>query len=1490
MGQVDQLLRESLDSAWLQFDQGNTDAAMPHAKQASTIAPDSAEVAHLLGLLAYRDGRYDLALPLLQKALDIEVTEKRLRDIAQALLAAGHPSAALTPLQDAIQRYGISSANQGLLAAIHIALGQFQAGEQAANAAIALSRNPAAWLGSLAFCELIQQKWRIGFEHQTGRSENHLSGSRSPALRPGVSGELWLKNEQGPGDTLFYLRHASALSLQGWKLHIQCDKKTKPLLRQLAEFASVKDELAIPHNGFWLKMGDLPLAAIQLGADEVQAPLMLKADPKRIARIRAQLAALGPAPYVAVTWRAGPRGSKIRAGQRMFDKHIAPQTLGAQLASVKATFISVQRVPDASEFEGLRTALGGQLADLSSFNDKLEDMLALLSLVDEYVAVPNTNVHLRAGLGLSAQILINYPVQDWRWLAQGDSSPWYPNMRIHRQSADLSWAAALSSLSNALPRPGQPRAVQPRPEVTETAAVLAESSHAQSDFSSDRSASDLKASDLNASDLKASDLNASELRAAELTASEIRAGWQAIAQHKISEAIQTAQRILQQQPDHPAALHLLGWAAMRDMKPDIASKVLARAASLAPQDGRIVADLLRALIATEQFEQAEQMAAQALAQPALQHAANVYRSRAGLFQQLNRLPEAIHDFEHSLRLAPGQLSTQEYCGMARLKLGDARLGFRDLSARKSPQRQDMLNDWCSPRLQAGQTARLLIKRDMGLGDELTYLRYLPWLTAAGYKVDYWSGKKLAPMLKRHAYLHEVFADDESCPPREDYDLSFIVNDLPLAVEQLEAPAIAPPLPLQAQAALLEKWQHWLQQQGPGPYIGVTWRAGLNASDVSLLHGKLSKHIPVEALAAALQPVQATWVALQRNCTITELRQFEQHLGARLCDAAALTDDLEELLALLTLLDEHVGVSSTNMHLRAGTGRPSRVLVQFPGDWRWGHEGASSPWFPNDKVYREAGKHQVAANTCTWSSALAALQSELQQAWPAGAAHRASSFASNLASRLPGSTAQAGSIKNKRIIWITAGAITQLEGVMRSALSSTQQRVIAPLTALQQRGWSSEVVNEELSQAMGGWGSSTPMAGDVVVVSKVFGEHALKLAQDAKQRGAWLVTDFCNDFLQHPQRGPLQKQLAILADLVTVASPALQASFSAVTSSPVCITADLPAEPGKLVSNQLLEQWEQALLQVQQAPTTQRPHSSQTGASSSASTSSAAITAPALKLQFKHADQPRVLVGILYSGEHEYAACLAMLAAQTFENHQHFVIEHLPNKLAHDTLYASFMQHAAECDYFLKLDADMLFDTQHSFAEMLEFCQKHTLAHLFAWVYDCPSQINIPGIQMFASSTRWLGSDEQLNVDYPPKLAGKSAVVTDQHWIDHMPDPDDYQYFRYGVHKALKSLQPDRDNKNIKKGILHLSILQGIARHARASDKQALWLALIGASFVYRKHLIVDSYHSDQTRALFAEIMESAATFEACKAKAAKFWHNDIETSYWWLENFSQFRY
>ena len=67
------------------------------------------------------------------------------------------------------------------------------------------------------------------------------------------------------------------------------------------------------------------------------------------------------------------------------------------------------------------------------------------------VADAYTNVHSRAGAGRTSRMLVPNP-PEWRWMAAGEESPWFPGCRIYRQEVNGDWEGAFQALTKDLYR------------------------------------------------------------------------------------------------------------------------------------------------------------------------------------------------------------------------------------------------------------------------------------------------------------------------------------------------------------------------------------------------------------------------------------------------------------------------------------------------------------------------------------------------------------------------------------------------------------------------------------------------------------------------------------------------------------------------------------------------------------------------------------------------------------------------------------------------------------------------------------------------------------------------------------------------------------------------------------------------------------------------------------------------------------------------------
>ena len=209
----------------------------------------------------------------------------------------------------------------------------------------------------------------------------------------------------GLGDTIQFARFLPALRARASWLTVEAQPSLAPLLAPLADRVLAFDPAA-----------PAPAAACTL---EIMEAFHL---------LRATAADLAPAPYLS----AGPAGLGLDAGLCWqggdWDaaRSVPACALAPLLAGTRRRWISLS--PAAEPPPGVAPFPGGSLAATAS----LIAGLALVVTVDTMVA------HLAGALGRPTLLLLRHDA-DWRW-GFGDRTPWYPTMRMLRQSRPGDWA------------------------------------------------------------------------------------------------------------------------------------------------------------------------------------------------------------------------------------------------------------------------------------------------------------------------------------------------------------------------------------------------------------------------------------------------------------------------------------------------------------------------------------------------------------------------------------------------------------------------------------------------------------------------------------------------------------------------------------------------------------------------------------------------------------------------------------------------------------------------------------------------------------------------------------------------------------------------------------------------------------------------------------------------------------------------------------------
>jgi tetratricopeptide (TPR) repeat protein len=430
---------------------GMFDDAIGHFRRALREDPAFVDASYNLGKTLVKIGDLQGARDAYARALAFDARHPGLRrNLAHVLRELGDLDAAIALLeQEAAEAPGDDRA----LAQLARTWGQ-RSGSEAAIAFYrsAIERFPRSPLLRYGLARLLLARgaWREGWTEYLWR--DLIVRTDPPPDWETLPGELSdarirLIGEQGLGDVLFFARFAPELKRRGAWLGLECHPKLVPLLRRSPVF----DEVG-PVDGRGPErpgerrvfVGDLPA---MLGAQTAPAPIPLTVDPERVARCRAMLARQGEPPFIGLTWRAGTDPREPEFGRRLdaLFKQIDLDAFATAFDGVPGTLVVVQRNPHPEESSRLSRRLRRAAPDLSALNEDLEEMSALLAALDDYVGVSNTNVHLAAGVGKRARVLVPYP-PEWRWMEAGDESQWFPGCKTYRQSATRSWAEALARL------------------------------------------------------------------------------------------------------------------------------------------------------------------------------------------------------------------------------------------------------------------------------------------------------------------------------------------------------------------------------------------------------------------------------------------------------------------------------------------------------------------------------------------------------------------------------------------------------------------------------------------------------------------------------------------------------------------------------------------------------------------------------------------------------------------------------------------------------------------------------------------------------------------------------------------------------------------------------------------------------------------------------------------------------------------------------------
>ena len=192
-----------------------------------------------------------------------------------------------------------------------------------------------------------------------------------------------------------------------------------------------------PHFDTVVPLLSLPARTSLPGAQ----PPYLFAEPDRVAAWKSRIGPNGV--RVGINWQG--YSGRFEDKGRSF-----PLAMFQPLAMPGVRLISLQK----GEGEEQIATAGIPLETLDGLDDGPDaflDTAAVMMNLDLVITSDTSIAHLAGALGRPVWVALRW-VPDWRWMLERADSPWYPTMRLFRQSRDGDWAAVFAAMAQALPR------------------------------------------------------------------------------------------------------------------------------------------------------------------------------------------------------------------------------------------------------------------------------------------------------------------------------------------------------------------------------------------------------------------------------------------------------------------------------------------------------------------------------------------------------------------------------------------------------------------------------------------------------------------------------------------------------------------------------------------------------------------------------------------------------------------------------------------------------------------------------------------------------------------------------------------------------------------------------------------------------------------------------------------------------------------------------
>jgi hypothetical protein len=253
---------------------------------------------------------------------------------------------------------------------------------------------------------------------------------------------ILLYGEQGLGDFIQFCRYVKLVAGLGANVVLEVPEALTGLMRSLDGISQlvIKGE-ELPFFDYQCPLLSLPLA-FKTNLDTIPNPsryINLDNYPNKIMEWKVRLGSKLK-PRVGLVWSGNPH-HKNDHNRSILLRDILP------FLPNQCEYVSLQK--EVREVDKLTLDSNPHILNFAGHLNDFLDTAALIDNLDLVISVDTSVAHLSAALGKDTWVILPH-VPDWRWLLDREESPWYPSMKLYRQTSIGNWNSVLDRVKSDL--------------------------------------------------------------------------------------------------------------------------------------------------------------------------------------------------------------------------------------------------------------------------------------------------------------------------------------------------------------------------------------------------------------------------------------------------------------------------------------------------------------------------------------------------------------------------------------------------------------------------------------------------------------------------------------------------------------------------------------------------------------------------------------------------------------------------------------------------------------------------------------------------------------------------------------------------------------------------------------------------------------------------------------------------------------------------------